>query len=141
MSDEELPQSSQNQKASDLFGELLMSRVRDTQIQFWDQTLVGETRHANYQQVYEALSQSIDAQQLASIRDLIPYVVDNVIAHFLGMLEARKEIDIAVHLEGQTVPNLRKVTEGLESALYGEDGWIAKFSKERYDPFGLEAGW
>ncbi len=132
-----MPERSLNQKASDLFGERLMSDVRDHEIQFWDELLAGQTRHSNYRKVYEGLRRSIDAEQLEAVRDLIPYVVDNVIAYFLGMLE-NAEFEVAVHVEGETVPSLDDVTDGLETALYGQEGWIARYSKKGYDPFGLE---
>lgn len=133
-----MPDRSLDQKAADLFGELLMSQVRDHEIQFWDELLAGQTKYFNYRKVYEGLRQSLDAEQLEAVRDLIPYVVDNVIAHFLAMLEDGKKIEVAVHVEGETVSSLDEVTDGLESELYGEEGWIARYSKKGYDPFGLE---
>ncbi len=132
-----MPERSLNQKASDLLGERLMSDVRDHEIQFWDEFLVGQTRYYNYRKIYEGLRQSLEAEQLEAVRDLIPYVVDNVIANFLGMLE-NVEFEVAVHVEGGTVPSLDDVTDGLETALYGEEGWIVRYSKKGYDPFGLE---
>lgn len=127
-----------NQKASDSFGELLMSQVRDSQIQLWDETLAGRARHSNYRKVYEGLGQSLDAEQLRAVRDLIPYVVDNVIAQFLGVLEDEERVKIAVQVEGQPISSLYRPVDSLESALYGEDGWIARFSKNDFDPFGIE---
>ena len=128
-----------DQKALDLFGETLMKQVRDTQIQFWDELLAGKIKHRNYQPVYDRLRETLDPEQTASVRDVIPYVVDNVIAHTLGMLQSRRnEIKVAVYMDGLVVSDLYKASDGLEGELYTEDGWIARFSKERYDPIGLE---
>lgn len=126
----------ENHKALDLFGELLMQQVRDTQIKLWDDTIAGDIKARDYKQIHDNLSQTFDAEQLQILHDLVPWIVDNVIAHFLGMLEEQNEIDLAVHVDGQTVPSLRQASDGLEAALYSEDGWIARFSKQRLpNPF------
>jgi len=120
------------QKALDLFGEELMHQVRDTQIRLWDETFAGTARSSTYKNIYKKLSQSFNEEQLAVLGYLTPWVVDNVIAYLLGMLENEHEaIHISVDADGQTVPSLYAISDGLEGELYAEDGWIARFSKER----------
>lgn len=127
--DKKQDSKSPNQKAVDDFGAMLMKQVRDNQIELWDQTLSGKVKYKNYQQVHEKLAQTLDPAQLALVQRLTVWVIDDVIAHFLAMLEENDEIDVTVHLDGKTVPSLRDAIDGLEAALYGEDGWIIRFSK------------
>ena len=123
---------SNEQLALDLFGEALISKVRDTQIQLWDKTLAGTVNHRNYKQVYTKLSKLFNAEQLSTLENLIPWIVDNTIADILGMLqEKHREIDIIIRVNGEVAQSLYAVSDLLNSELWGEDGWIARFSKQR----------
>ena len=123
---------SNEQLALDLFGEALMIDVRDTQIQLWDETLAGTVNHKNYKQIHKKLNQLFDAEQLAALKNLIPWIVDNTIAYTLGMLQDRhKEIDVTVRVNDQVVPSLYEASDLLNGELWSEDGWIARFSKQR----------
>jgi len=93
---------SNEQLALDLFGEALISKVRDTQIQLWDKTLAGTVNHRNYKQVHTKLSELFNAEQLSTLENLIPWIVDNTIADILGMLqEKHREIDIIIRVNGE----------------------------------------
>jgi len=124
--------SSLEQQALDLFGKALMDKVRDPQIHLWDETFNGSVRSTTYKKIHQKLSQNLNDEQLATLGYLMPWIVDNVIAHVLGMLQdEHKNIDVAVRVDGQVVPSLYAVSELLNWELWGEEGWITRFSKER----------
>lgn len=123
---------SPEQQALDLFGKALMDKVRDHQIRLWDETLDGSVRSSVYKKIHLKLSQNLNDESLVTLGHLIPWIVDNVIADVLGMLQDKYEtIDVAVRVDGQIVPSLYAASELLDWELWGEDGWIARFSKER----------
>ncbi len=124
--------ASTEQQALDLFGQVLMERVRDTQIKLWDETFAGTARSSTYKNIHKKLTASFNEEQLDVLGYLMPWIVDNVIAYTLGMLEHKHEqFDVTVHIGEEVVPSLYAISDSLDMALWSEDGWIARFSTKR----------
>lgn len=123
---------SKERAALDRFGELLMRRIRDEAISDWDMILDGTMKDERSQKVRAELAGlDFDSSQVAFIRWLIPQVVDTTLHHLLWTLEQEETVNVAVKTEGAEIASLREASDGLAGELYSEDGWIARFSKER----------
>lgn len=120
----------EEQEALDTLGRILMTRVRDKSVSEWDRIVAGEMKDASSRQIHSDLHQLGDASA-AMVSRLIPAVVDTVIHHLLWTLEQEQRLDLVVRLEKASVSNLRDVSDGLPGELYTEEGWIARFSRER----------
>ena len=116
--------------AIDVFGELLMCKVRDKAIADWDRILDGRMKGRTAERVREELATaSPDAADV--LRNMVPRLVDSVLDHLMWTLEQEETIDVSVEVDGVTTPSIRDASDGLSGELYGERGWISRFSQER----------
>lgn len=117
-------------EALDEFGAILMRRVRDEAITDWDMILDGRMKSANAERIRQMLA-ALDPDDLAVLHAVIPRVVDTTLHHLLWTLEQLKHVRIAVETEAGPVPDLARVSDGLPGEVFGDEGWVARFSKER----------
>lgn len=113
----------------DVVGELLMVRIRDKSIENWERILDGRMLGETAETVRQELSET-SAGISEKVKRIIPHVVDTVIHNFLWALEQEKAVGLWIEADGQVTPSIREVSDGLTGELYGERGWIAKFSRK-----------
>lgn len=124
---------SETQTALDRFGELLMVRVRDQSIDQWDRTLAGKMLSARDRQLAGAYA-SIDEGGRHFADRLVPDVVDTVLHYLLWVIEDTPWLQVRVDDGSEESVEVRQVSDGLPGELYTEDGWIARFSRNRHEP-------
>lgn len=120
-----------NENILDYFGTLLMSDVRDETITSWDMILNGKMKGITADQVRDKVSGFSDGQ-IRVLSWLIPKITDTCLHNLLVMIEQNTRVKVLVN-DGHTNIDIKHISDGLEGELYTEDGWIKKFSKERYD--------
>ena len=109
------------------FGEVFINDVRDRTIRNFDMIIAGKMRDESSQKLSETINQmSIEHRQL--IDRIVPHIVDLCIHNMLCMVEGHDNIDILI--ESQSIS---EISDGLSGELYTEDGWIQKYSKQRYE--------
>lgn len=119
---------SDNKRALDLFGEVLMNRIRDEAIDDWERIFQGKMKDNESKKILDAL-ESFNPVQVKFIIDLFPKIVDTTLHHFLWTLE-QEDINVIVKLEDNKSLNIREISDGLIGELYNEDGWISRFSNK-----------
>ena len=115
----------------DEFGEVLIQSVRDRTISNWDKMLNGQMKGLSAQQVMGKL-EGFTEEQKEILKWIVPKIVDLSLHNFLAMFEEYDNINIEVVTNGNS-GNIRKLSDGLAGELYTDDGWISRFSKERYE--------
>lgn len=120
------------QKPLDYFGEIIMTQVRDRSIREWDKTLEGLMKGAKSQK-YSEMFNNMTLEQQECIKTMISQVIDTTIHFMLWAFEQSNSIDIGFKLDSGKIERLQDESDGLSGELYTEDGWIAKYSKERYE--------
>jgi len=115
----------------DKFGEVLMESVRDRTISNWDMILNGKMKGLSAQQVRERIK-GFSEEQIETLKWIIPKIVDVGLHNFLVMIEEYENINVEV-ISNDKNGNIRELSDGLAGELYTEDGWIFRFSKERYE--------
>jgi hypothetical protein len=78
-------------------------------------------------------------QQLATFSEaqrqvflsMVPPVVDTVLHHLLWALDQQEQIRVSVTVANQVIPSLKDISDGLAGELPTDQGWIARFSRER----------
>ena len=120
-----------NQKTLDLFGRILIQRIRDEAIEEWYDILNGKKKGVTAKKIQKLLT-SFDEEQLDVLRQIIPEIVDTTLHYLLWTLEQENSINVFVEINGEMNSNIRDVSDGLAGELYSEDGWIAKYSKYKY---------
>lgn len=116
----------------EVFGRLIIEKVRDVTIQDWDSLVDGKSKGVTAKAVNEKLA-SFTQEELQIIKWIIPKIVDTTMHNFLCMIESSKKFDIKVNTENGVVERLQDESDGLYGELYTKDGWIMKFSKQRYE--------
>ena len=114
----------------DKFGKVLMESVRDRTISNWDMILNGKMKGLSAQHVREKIV-DFDEEKIEVLKWIIPKIVDVGLHNFLVMIEDNN-INVEV-VSNDKKGNIRELSDGLAGELYTEDGWISRFSKERYE--------
>jgi hypothetical protein len=121
-----------NEKALDLFGEMLISQVRDRTIREWDKIIAGQMKGEKAQS-YAEIFKELTAEQQECIKSVISQIIDTTLHFTLWAFEQSNNLDISVAVDSESVQRLKEISDGLTGELYTEDGWIMRFSKERYE--------
>jgi hypothetical protein len=104
-----------------------MNRVRDEAIVDWDIIMAGRMKSDDAIKIRKRLS-SFDQQNLAVLYRLVPRIVDTTLHHLLWTLDHVKSVDVSVRTVAGSLPSLREISDGLPGELYGDHGWIRRFS-------------
>src|SRR4051794_15750785 len=100
-----------NRAALDAFGKLLAQMVRDHAIIDMDSIIAGRAPPSIASR-FSNLS-SLTQEQHTLLMRLIAETVDTTLHHLLWTLEQVEWLDIVVHTEAGTVPDLNAVSDGL----------------------------
>ncbi|MEZ3428796.1 MAG: hypothetical protein K1W36_00600 [Lachnospiraceae bacterium] len=109
------------------FGKILMNDVRDTTIESFDNMINGTMKGITAENVQEKIREFSDGQ-IDVVKWMIPQVVDLCLHNILWMVEQEEDITLSFK-----EINLKDESDGLSGELYTEDGWIQKYSLQRYE--------
>jgi len=125
--------------ALDVFGKVLMTKVRDEAISDWRMIADGRMK-GDLAAKARALLSTLSDEQRSAFVSLIPAVVDTVLHHLLWTLEQEDNLRIGVKSGIHDVPDLRAISDGLAGELPSADGWIVRFSREKQGSRGGKHG-
>jgi hypothetical protein len=115
----------------DAFGKLLMEKVRDRTINRIEtiarSAAQGHTQPA-VREFRRALG-SLSVEQPEHYQTLIRYVVDTTIALTLGAFEEPDDVEVQVSLRGGPSYSVQDLSDFPSVLPFGDDGWIARYSK------------
>lgn len=60
-------------------------------------------------------------------------MLDTFMYCLLNRLDGTKSVRVSVDLDNITITNLARASWGLAAEPIGNDGWLARFSKERFE--------
>lgn len=120
--------------ALDVFGRFLME-TRDTAIVQWDQTLSGVRRYEPWERLLDRFP-NVDARSRDLLREVFPHVIDTFLYCLLSDLDATRAVQVSVSLDDKMIGNVARLSWGLAAEPAGEEGWLVRFSKQRFEqPF------
>ena len=114
----------------DEFGNRLIREVRDKTISDWDRILCGQMKGERAERIRETI-ESLPHQASGVISSLVPDVVDSVLHHLLNWLEQEEVYCVSAEIDGETDKNISLSSDGFAGELYGQRGWIQRFSDYR----------
>lgn len=115
----------------DDFGKTLISEVRDRSISEIDMLLDGKMKGITAQ-IFKSKLKSFGKEQIEVIKWLIPQLVDINLNNTLEMIDSNNSIDVKITYNNSQY-SIKELSDGLSGELYTSDGWIQKFSNERYE--------
>lgn len=119
-----------NSNNLDQFGEALIKQVRDVTIRHWDKIVNGtmsdeETRIIN----------SLGENEIELVKRLIPKIIDTTLHYLLWKAEQQSPIFLGLRTTDGKIEDISSISDGLSGELYGENGWLKKYSSQRvYNP-------
>jgi hypothetical protein len=119
--------------ALDQFGEDFVHRVRDDTLTEIDDILVGRARPDWKRELYEAIDTSTNQDQRELLRHVVAIAVDTAMHNILWMFESTKTLNIEIVGPDAERHDIVEMSDGLSGELWTEDGWIARFSRDK-DP-------
>jgi hypothetical protein len=111
------------QETLDKFGEFLMKKYRDKGIFKADGLLSNYWKAPALKEMQDALAELSESQKQL-VRKVVEEVLDSAMHDFLFAVTENEDIQIRVDGE-----NVAELSDGLHGESYGENGWIAKYSK------------
>ncbi|GJM27033.1 MAG: hypothetical protein DHS20C16_34480 [Phycisphaerae bacterium] len=116
-----------SKEALEKFGAIVIREIRDASIDHWERILDGRMKGQSAKETHARIQ--IRGQQCQEqLREMIPKIVDTALHHMMCTLETHEDIDLHIQSPKGGVENLRESSDGLAGELYGDTGWIAKFS-------------
>jgi hypothetical protein len=104
-----------------------MEEVRDDACRFMEMVLGGKMRDAASKQLYQAYKH-IDEDSVEVLNQLVVSSIDACLVRFLNYFDKR-EIPLSIQHPSGEQADVRAMSDGLVGELYGDSGWIARFSK------------
>ena len=107
-------------------GKTLIEMVRDESIGKSQDVLAGNIKSQQAQLIHQKLSH-LEQPEKDAIIEFMRLSVDSTLHSLLWMVEESPELDLVVYC-GDSKKYLSEESDGLSGELYGEDGWIEKYS-------------
>lgn len=114
-------------KELDFFGQKLIREVRDRSILEFDMRVEGKMMDETSLMLSKEI-QNMNAEQRNLINKIIPQIIDLCIHNTICLVEECEEITVLVD-----DTNISECSDGLAGELYTEDGWIQKYTEQRYE--------
>lgn len=113
-------------KELEQFGRIIIKDVRDRTIKDIDKCTSGIYKSERGLKISKQYSE-LKNEKKEFVDYLITEIIDNTIHNFLEMLEQNDDIEVKFNSK-----NIVEESDGLAGELYTEDGWIQKYTTERY---------
>lgn len=115
----------------DNFGGLLMEGVRDWSIKELDGVIRGKSKSAAYRELSKYFK-GFPSDTKDAFEKLVPIAVDITLHYFLFLIEGNPNLDLVMKTT-DGVHSIKNESDGLSGEIYAQNGWIARFSKQRCD--------
>jgi hypothetical protein len=111
----------------DRFGKFLIEHLRDAPLDDLQRLLDGKMKAPAFRSLQVALGE-LDSKTIGAVRECVVTILNTAMHDFLfALTEATdRKGDVLVTSGGV---NVAAVSDGLQGEPYGEDGWIARFSR------------
>ena len=114
--------------ALDTFGEEFIHSVYDgTAKKYGDMIFQRRTRGMTAQFVNEQLN-GFSEEQRKAVYLIMQKAIEDAACNMLGLFEQNEDIQLTINTDGTWI-NLNDASDGLGGELFGDAGWISKFSK------------
>jgi hypothetical protein len=120
--------------ALDLFGKLLIES-RDHAILQWDHIVEGNGKYPPWERLLERFP-DLDERTRHVLRAALPHMIDTFMYCLLDRLDGSKSVRVSVDSGNRTIADIARASWGLAAEPTGKDGWLARFSKQRFEQPG-----
>ena len=108
------------------FGKIFIRDVRDRSIEDIDNLVSGQFKTQKSRNLSNTFY-SLNSSAQSFLNEMIPIIIDYTLNNMLELFEQNEDIQLIMKNQ-----NITSTSDGLAGELYTEDGWIQKFSNQRY---------
>ncbi|MBJ2123662.1 hypothetical protein [Flavobacterium sp. IB48] len=109
------------------FGKYLIEEVRDDSIFEFNEIVNNNSISKENQYIFELLKKSkVPKEDLIKI---VTEMIDKCLFKTLFFFQSQEEFTLTTKDQKGKVINLAEMSDGLSGEIYGENGWIKKFSE------------
>ena len=110
----------------DRIGKFLIEEIRDVQLDQFDGLVTGQRPFVDYK-LRQEVGTHFTEEELLLIKKIIIYCTDNMLSSLLWNLDkSNNESNVSISVDNQI---LSEEDRCLQSELYSDEGWIARFSR------------
>jgi len=110
-----------------------MKRVRDKAIGDWERMIAGEMKGVTAERIRKQIG-SFNSDEKDVLLKLLPQIVDTTLHHILFTVQQGLGLELLVNDPNGGCQNAREISDGLAGELYGNHGWVARFSAKSKEP-------
>ncbi len=113
----------------DKFGKLIVEKLRDKQIDMFQGLIKGTWRDKGSKELHVKLSK-LTQDQKQVVADVLEETLECVMHDFLFAIQESDNLDtgLKVYMDNK---NVAELSDGLHGEIFGEEGWIHRFSRHK----------
>ncbi|WP_088341940.1 DUF6547 family protein [Robiginitalea sediminis] len=113
----------------DKFGKLVVEKLRDKQIDAFQGLIKGKWRDKKSKELHAKLSK-FTLNQKQVVADVLEEALENAMHDFLFAIQESNDLDdgLKVYMNGK---NVAELSDGLHGEIFGEEGWVHRFSRHK----------
>jgi hypothetical protein len=112
----------------ELFGEEFIKACRDRSLNEYLMLKTGEMKSSRARYIYDLIS-TLNFDDKEKIDIIVTEIINRVLHNTMRLFDESREFGIAEKSKIDPDNDLASSSDGLAGELYGENGWIAKYSK------------
>jgi len=126
-------------KPLDKFGKIIIDNLRDKQIDYFKGLLEDKWKAEDLKELQQKLKQ-FNQEERKILNELIENILTHSIHDFLFSIQENSDLDkgLEILIDNENVATL---SDGLHGEIFGDEGWIQKFSKYKSESENERSNW
>jgi hypothetical protein len=120
--------------ALDIFGRAIIES-RDRAVTQWDQILTSNRGYPAWERLLNRRP-DLDERTREILKEALPHAIDTFMYCLLDELDGSRTIRVSVTLDSGMVIDVARASWGLAAEPTTDEGWLVRFSKQRFDQPG-----
>jgi hypothetical protein len=127
------------EQSLDKFGRIIIENLRDKQIDYSNRLLEGKWKADELKELQEKLSK-FNKEEKNIIKELIEDILTHSMHDLLSAFQESNdyENEMEIIIDNQ---NVADISDGLHGEIFGEEGWIQKYSKYKSNKENDRSNW
>jgi len=126
-------------KPLDKFGKIIIDNLRDKQIDYFKGLLEDKWKAEDLKELQQKLKQ-FNQEERKVLNELIENILTHSIHDFLFSIQENSDLDkgLEILIDNE---NIATLSDGLHGEIFGDEGWIQKFSKYKSERENERSNW
>ena len=126
-------------KPLDKFGKIIIDNLRDKQIDYFKGLLEDKWKAEELKELQQKMKQ-FNQEERKILNELIENILTHSIHDFLFSIQENSDLDKGLEILIAN-ENVATLSDGLHGEIFGDEGWIQKFSKYKSESENERSNW